>query len=203
MKDEPTDDGTETWGDSASADASNSRTDASQSGTAPDDGPVERTRDGTDAGDAYCPNCGASVRAGKGVCGNCGETLQSDDGDSDPTGRYLAAFVGAVVSFFLGWIPLVGPPIGGGVAGYLRGSDTRESALTGVLANVLASIPMLGLAFLFMLFGGVGVLSTGDGEAALGMVIWGLIFAGSFLYFFVLGGLGGALGASLSSRRAP
>lgn len=161
------------------------------------------------ADEQYCSNCGAVIAEAAEICPECGvrsEPRTAAGGEttgSDPSGRYLSAFVGGVVSFVVGWVPVVGPAIGGGVAGYLRGSDTKESAISGLLANVLASIPMIGLAALFLVLGGMGAASDGASDVAIGLVLWAAIFAASFAYFFALGAVGGALGAAATSRRAP
>ena len=157
----------------------------------------------------YCSSCGAVIADRAELCPECG-VRQGDDASGDtassagePSSRYLSAFAGSVVSFFVGWVPIVGPLAGGAVAGYLRGSDTRESAVSGLIANVLAAIPMMALAALFLLLGGIGAASEGGSDVALGLFLWAVIFAGSFVYFFVLGAVGGALGAALTSRRSP
>lgn len=156
----------------------------------------------------YCSNCGAVIADAAEICPECGVRLEeevgsSESGGGEPSGRYLSAFVGGIVSFVVGWIPIVGPAIGGVVAGYLRGSDTKESAISGLIANVLAAIPMMGLAVLFLILGGIGAASEADSDVALGLFLWAVIFIASFVYFFVLGAAGGALGAAITDRRAP
>jgi len=158
------------------------------------------------AGTKHCRECGVEISAEAVICPECGVELDgtTDTGQgSDPSSRILAAIVGGVISFLIGWIPVVGPIPGGAVAGYLRGDDVKESALTGLLANVLAAVPAILLAGLFLVLGGIGAAVDGDGTAALGIFVWLLIFAGSFLYFFGFGALGGAIGAKLTDRRAP
>jgi hypothetical protein len=127
----------------------------------------------------------------------------------------ISAVIGAVISFvagvFLGLIPLFGlflaplfaPLSGGFAAGYLRGSDVRESALTGFLANVLASIPTALLVGIFLLVGGISALTEGAGEAALGLIVWLIIFAVAFVMFYLMGALGGAIGAKVTDRGSP
>ena len=153
----------------------------------------------------YCNNCGGLISANAEICPECGvQVAEEESGGDEPSGRWISAFVGAVVSFFVGSIPFLGPVAGGAVAGYMRGSDTKESALTGTIANVLASIPLVLLFGLFMVFGVIGAASgPGGGEAALGLIVWLLIFGASFLYFWGLGAVGGAIGASITDRRAP
>lgn len=120
-----------------------------------------------------------------------------------PSGRLIAAIAGGAVAFFIGIIPLLGPIGGGVVSGYLRGSDTKEGVLTGGLAGLIASIPGALLAFLFLVLGGVGALIEGNGEAALGLIVWIAVFLVAIVYMIVFCGLGGAIGAAISNRRAP
>lgn len=174
----------------------------SDSGTTAD--PVAKTAD-----ERYCESCGAAIAEAAEICPECGvragneERLTGESSSDEPSGRYLSALVGGIVSFLVGWIPFVGPAAGGVVAGYLRGRDAKESAITGLIANVLAAVPMMGLAVLFMILGGIGAASEGASDVALGLFLWALIFVASFVYFFALGAAGGALGAAITNRRAP
>lgn len=131
------------------------------------------------------------------------ESAASTEEGDEPSGRIIAGIAGGVAAFFLGWIPFLGPMLGGVVAGFLRGNDTLEGVLVGLLGTVLASIPAVLLVVLFLTFGGLGVLMEGNGEMAVGFVGWILIFFVSFLYFYAFGAIGGAIGAAVSNRRAP
>lgn len=181
------------------------RTEQSSESKAGDDTTTDSSSSTAD--DRYCSHCGAVIADAAEICPECGVRSKpqggGESGAGNPSGRYLSAFVGGVVSFVVGWIPVVGPAVGGAVAGYLRGSDTKESAISGLIANVLASIPMMGLAALFMILGGIGAASEGESDVALGLFLWAVIFVASFVYFFVLGAVGGALGAAVTNRRAP
>jgi len=163
----------------------------------------------TAPGEQYCSNCGSVIAEAAELCPECGVRPDGEaqsgatNTSNEPSGRYLSAFVGGIVSFVVGWIPLIGPAAGGVVAGYLRGSDTKESAITGLVANVIAAIPMMGLALLFMVLGCIGAAAGGEGDAALGLFVCAIIFLASFVYFFVLGAAGGALGAAITNRDAP
>lgn len=179
-----------------------------------------------------CPDCGAAQRTGPANRTPTGPTNQASAGTmnetpagttkqapggpanetptgtanqapAEPMGRVGAALVGAAVSLFVGWFPLVGPAFGGIAAGYLRGDDVTESALTGTLGNVIASIPLLLLALLFIGLGTIGAIVEGNGDAGLGLVIWLIVFAISFAYFYGLGALGGVLGAKITDRGTP
>jgi hypothetical protein len=153
----------------------------------------------------YCPECGSRIDAEAAICPECGVAQESAERQTapEPASRILAAAVGGVVTFILGWIPLIGPIPGGVVAGYLRGSDVTESTLTGLLANVLASIPGVLLAVLFLFLGGLGAVMEGDGGAAVGLVVWLIIFALAFAYYYALGALGGFIGAKVTDRGEP
>lgn len=153
----------------------------------------------------YCPECGSRIDAEAERCPECGVAQESAEQQtaSEPSSRILAAVVGGIVTFFVGWIPLVGPIPGGIVAGYLRGSDVTESTLTGLLANVLSSIPAVFLVVLFLFLGGLGAVMDGDGSAAIGLVLWLVIFALAFAYYYALGAFGGFLGAKITDRGVP
>lgn len=128
------------------------------------------------------------------------------DGGTQPSSRFTAAVLGALLSFFVGWVPFLGPIAGGVLAGYLRGEDTKESAITGSIANFLASLPSLGIAALFLSLGVLGAATSSDGggsELAVGLAAWLLIFAVSFLYYWAFGAIGGVLGAAMSDRGYP
>lgn len=154
----------------------------------------------------YCNSCGSVIAEDAAMCPDCGVSLEDTEDGEEPSGRWKAAIIGGVASFFLGWIPLVGPAIGGAIAGYLRGSDTKESAITGTIANVLASIPSMLLVVLFFVLGIVGAGSDptmGGGEVVAGLLVWLIIFAVGFVYFWALGAIGGVVGASITDRRGP
>lgn len=160
----------------------------------------------------YCSECGSEISAETAICPTCGITQERTEQrreraerrrEPEPSSRVIAAVIGGVVTFFLGWIPLVGPIPGGVVAGYLRGADVRESTLTGLLANVLASIPGVVLVALFLILGGLGAVAEGNGEAAMGLALWLIIFVLSFVYYYAFGALGGLIGAKITDRGRP
>lgn len=157
----------------------------------------------------YCSNCGDPIALDAEICPACGVRQHRQRSSPAPYGRWKATGIGGFLGFVTLLIPLVNlfsPFVGGLVAGSLRGSDITESALTGTLANVLASIPLVlftGLFFLLVTLGVVSDPEMGTGEAALGLAVWFGIFAVAFVLFYVVGAACGALGASLSGRAEP
>lgn len=98
----------------------------------------------------------------------------------------IGGSVGIVFSFVL-----FSPVIGGGVAGYLEGTDTRDGLLTGAVSGLIMLIPLIFIGFF------IAVLMVG----MVGGPVYLLGFFGSFvlllvaLYTVGLGALGGFLGA--------
>jgi len=134
----------------------------------------------------------------------------------EPLGRLTAGVIGGVAGFAIAVtfnvVPVVGtvlglagPVIGGGIAGYLRGSNTKESTLTGALAGVVGSIPLVLFAGLVLVL--FGALLVGDGGDI--TVSGGLMIVAAFIVVFavvlsaVLSAIGGAIGAGLTDRREP
>jgi len=151
----------------------------------------------TDVESKFCSECGNEMNAKAEVCPECGvsqETTQT--GDREPSGRWISALIGSIVSFLFGWFPIAGPILGGSFAGYLRGQNNKESAITGTIANVIASIPF----FLFAIFGVFAQITEGTVGTLFG---WIILVGGSLAYFYGLGALGGWIGAEFSSRASP
>jgi cytochrome c biogenesis protein CcdA len=121
----------------------------------------------------------------------------------EPSSRIIASGIGSVFAFLFGWLPFVGPILGGGVAGYLRGSNRKESAIVGLMATVIASIPFL-LIGAFVGFANVFQIVAGQhqnpGSAFLGFVIFIMLPLG---YFYICGAIGGFIGAEFTDRNAP
>lgn len=116
------------------------------------------------------------------------------------TGRTLVnAVIGAVVGIVLSFVPL-STLIGGVVAGFLEGPDTRQGAIVGALAGAFTFLPVAGFAVF-----GLGIIGFGLGIAeapiegfaiaALALVGFGFVM---FLYTVGLSLLGGYLGAYLA-----
>ena len=146
----------------------------------------------------YCQECGSEISTKAEICPDCGV---SQDGNRvqqgrDPSNRFTAAIIGSIPSFFFGWLPILGPMFGGFVAGYLRGQDKQESALTGTIANIIASIPF----FLFAVFGVFAQIVEGTVDTFIGWVFLCVI---SLMYFYGCGAFGGWAGAAFSDRAEP
>ncbi|WP_125919985.1 DUF5518 domain-containing protein [Haloparvum sedimenti] len=152
--------------------------------------------DGT-SGEKICGNCEEKIDRNAVICPECGVSQDSARSNvRDPSERYTAAIIGSVGSFFLGWVPFLGPMIGGMIGGYLRGPNNRESALVGILANVIASIPFV----LFAAFGTFAQVVEGTVDT---FVVWVIICVFAIAYFYGLGAFGGWVGAELSNRKEP
>mgnify|MGYP000698830568 FL=1 len=156
----------------------------------------------------YCSNCGELIALEAEICPSCGVSQNRQRSRPAPYGRWKAAGIGGFLSFAMLFIPLVNlfsPFVGAIVAGSLRGSDTMESALTGALANVFASIPVVLFCGLFFLLATLGIVSDPSvaSDVALGLLVWFVIFAVAFGGFYVVGAVCGALGSALTNRDEP
>jgi len=161
----------------------------------------------------FCESCGNPIKKQADICPECGVRNGRSGGPrtaagggakptAEPSGRLAAAGIGGVAAFFLSFLPLIGQIGGGVIAGYLRGSDTRESTITGAYAGGIASIPVVAIYGLLLFFGSAGVASEGAGAG--GSLVVGsvaLLFLAGF--YVVLGAGGGAIGASVTNRAKP
>jgi|GEM_PF-1301812 len=160
------------------------------------------------ADERYCQSCGAVIKKQAELCPKCGvrqktgkRSSTGSSGPQEPVSRLMAAGIGGVVSLFGSLLPVIGQILGGVVAGYLRGPDTRESTICGALAGLIASIPS-ALFFGFLLF--LGILgSAAGGGGAEGVVFLGLLFVTVIGIFVGLGAAGGFVGAMISDRSSP
>lgn len=123
--------------------------------------------------------------------------------EKEPAGRYVSAAVGALAAFLIGWIPLIGPILSGIPAGYLRGKNTKEGALTGGLGNFIAAFPLMAF-FLFVFgLGTIVGIAEGDVDGVIGLLFLGLLVLLSVAYFIAFGALGGLIGSGISDRGDP
>lgn len=127
------------------------------------------------------------------------------DGGTEPTDRKMAALVGGGFTFGMAIIPILGPVLGGGIAGYLRGSNAKESTLTGMLANAVGVSPLILLAGFMFVFGTLESLLVegGTSEAIAGLWVYSVLFGVPIVYFLICGALGGLVGAVLTDRGDP
>ena len=115
-------------------------------------------------------------------------------------GRVGAILIGGLLTFILGWIPILGPIGGGFVGGYLRGVSTTEGGIVGAASGLVASIPGIALAALVFLLGGIGLAAEWDPEAAGGFAILFGLFLVALAYMAGSAGVGGAIGGAISDR---
>ncbi|WP_254521818.1 DUF5518 domain-containing protein [Natrinema caseinilyticum] len=112
----------------------------------------------------------------------------------------INAFIGAVVSVVLSFIPLA-PVLGGVVAGFLEGPDERQGTKVGALAGAISFLPIAVGGFVVLGFLGFGLGFVGGAPAA--GILFLLILLFSMILFFLLytvglSALGGYLGAYLA-----
>lgn len=162
------------------------------------------------ADERYCTSCGTPIKREAAICPECGVRQREDSrtsagSPSEPSGRYIASFIGGVVSLFVGFfLPFLGQIAGGAVAGYLRGSDTTEGAVVGSLSGFLASIPAALVFFLLLALGLVGSVAGGDAAGGFAVVVvFGGVLALIVGGYVVLGAIGGLVGAAITDRPAP
>lgn len=110
--------------------------------------------------------------------------------DDEPN-TLLNALIGAAVTVLTSPILPLAAIAGGGVAGYLQRGDPTAGAVVGAVSGVIASIPVVFVAW-FM----IGVLFLGAAPAPLSLfaVFVVVLIVG---YLVGAGALGGALGAYL------
>lgn len=151
----------------------------------------------TDGETKFCSDCGSEIKAKAEICPECGVSQEtSHTSQREPSGRWIAAFIGSIVSFVLGWLPFIGPILGGSLAGYLRGQNNRESAIAGTIAKIIASIPF----FLFAIFGVFAQILEGTVGTFVG---WIILVGGALIYFYGCGAVGGWIGSEFSNRAEP
>ncbi|OIB55534.1 DUF5518 domain-containing protein [Natrialba sp. SSL1] len=111
----------------------------------------------------------------------------------------INALIGAVVAVVLSFIPF-STIIGGAVAGFLEGPETRDGALVGALAGAVMFVPIIGIAFVFLgFFGfGFGVAAVPLEGFVVVLAFFGLLSTVVLLYTVGLSLLGGVLGSYLA-----
>lgn len=113
----------------------------------------------------------------------------------DEGNTFVNALVGAVITAVTsGFIPFA-PVLGGAAAGYFQGGSRSDGLRVGAISGGIASIPVVGIAFLIFSF--LGVVSLGSAEAipfAIGGIVVVVIFVFILLYTVGLSALGGWIG---------
>jgi len=118
--------------------------------------------------------------------------------NSAATNTLKHAAIGAAVSLVTFFLPF-SPVIGGGVAGYLHGSDRTEGAKVGGLSGLLAAVPG---AVLVTLVASIFVI-VGPGQRSALLVAFAVFLVAllfTVVYGGVLGAAGGFVGAVLNEE---
>ena len=109
----------------------------------------------------------------------------------DTENTYINAIIGAVATLLLSFTG-ISPVLGGAVAGYLEGGETRDGLRVGAISGAIASIPAFGI-LLLVLF--IVPVAPEPGVVIGGGLIALLIVALVFAYTMALSAVGGVLGA--------
>lgn len=118
------------------------------------------------------------------------------------------AAIGAVVTFVVTFIPLLGflsPVFGGGVSGYMQNRGASGGAWVGIIMAVFSGIPALLLGAFAVVLGSIPLLSgsiigsiIGFIGSAGGLLVIGLWFLWT-IYALILGLVGGIAGGAIAS----
>lgn len=116
--------------------------------------------------------------------------------------------IGAVVTFVLAFVPLLGflaPMLGGGLSGYLQDRGLSGGAAVGLVMAMLSGIPALVLGLMGLVLGSIPLVSgtvlgdiigfLGVGAGLLVLVLW---FFWT-IYALILGLIGGAIGGAIAA----
>ena len=174
---------------------------------------------------AYCPACGAEIDADANYCPRCGSTQNVADSEtlerhesisaSSFAGRtWTNALIGGTAGFVLAafvasiFFPMyvVGVLAGAALAGYLHDRGEWSGATVGLLAGVVATVPVLLVVVLGAMigFGGLVVSVLGHLGTETSMLGFGLlgilgivVFMVTVIANLVFGALGGFIGGAL------
>ena len=128
------------------------------------------------------------------------------------TSIWKVVIIGGIIDLVLG-IPLISTFIGGVVAGYLsKRKRMLEAAAVGIGAGLLSAIIAFVLVFstpsiIFSIAGSGGSVSSTAHTQLLGIVnniqaILGVIALANFIFAFITGSIGGAVGFWLADRNS-
>lgn len=126
-----------------------------------------------------------------------GSARSPPDAEDSTPNTALNALVGAVVTAATVFVLPFSPVLGGGVAGYLEGGETRDGLWVGALAGLVAMVPVVALLLL-----AATVVPVVGPRGVVGLLLFGglaVVLAGA--YVVGLGGVGGILGAYLKRER--
>jgi hypothetical protein len=104
---------------------------------------------------------------------------------------YLNALIGAITTILLSFTG-ISPVLGGAVAGYLEGGETSDGLRVGAISGAVASLPILGVVFLFLLF--IPIAPEPGVVIGSGLLLLAIV-ALAFGYTMALSALGGVIGA--------
>ncbi len=102
----------------------------------------------------------------------------------------LNALIGAIATFLLSFTG-ISPILGGALAAYLEGGETRDGLRVGALSGVIASLPLVLVVLLGFAFYPV---STDVGVALGGIALLFVVVALIAGYVVALSALGGVIG---------
>ncbi|MWV41835.1 DUF5518 domain-containing protein [Natrialba sp. INN-245] len=113
----------------------------------------------------------------------------------------IHAVIGAIVGIVLSFIPF-STVLGGAVAGFLEGPDTREGAIVGALAGAITFLPVAAFALLAFVLVGFGFGVSGAPAGGFAFVLFLILVGTTALLLYTVGValLGGYLGAYLANE---
>lgn len=111
----------------------------------------------------------------------------------------LNALIGGIAGVLLAFIPF-STVLGGGVAGYLEGGDSRSGAKVGALAGLFVFIPFVVIIAISLFFVPVAPGPGGGAQLAVWVTVL-LIALVAALYTVGLSLVGGVLGVYLKENR--
>jgi hypothetical protein len=114
---------------------------------------------------------------------------------------YVHALLGAVVTVVTAVVPF-SPLLGGAVAGYLHDEGTSRGTRVGLVAGIIASIPLLLVFFFMLTVMSIGSITTGEvAGPAFVIGIVAVVFLVVGLYTVGLSAAGGYVGAAFAESR--
>ncbi|ELY97991.1 DUF5518 domain-containing protein [Natrialba asiatica] len=110
----------------------------------------------------------------------------------------IHALIGAVAAVIFSFIPF-STILGGVIAGFLEGPDSRDGAIAGAFAGAITFVPFAGIALFVLGFIGLGIGAAVPAEGfAIVFLAFAMISMVALLYTVGLSLLGGMLGSYLA-----